>query len=145
MLRVVDAPAAIAARGFPASAQLSLPLWIEDDTRPGNSGLWELVVTGGRGHLVHSPEATQPLTIGARGLAALYAGTPMATLRLAAWRRAVTRWPTASSMGPSRARRSCLILFNGRAAGPSALGTAPMRAPGTTRRRECATGGGAGR
>jgi predicted acetyltransferase len=83
MLRVVDAPAAVAARGFPASAQLSLPLWIEDDTRPDNSGLWELVVTGGRGHLVHSPEATQPLTIGARGLAALYAGTPMATVRLA--------------------------------------------------------------
>jgi len=83
MLRVVDVPAAIAARGFPASAQLTLPLWIEDDTRPGNSGLWELVVTGGRGHLVHSPEAARPLTIGARGLAALYAGTPMATLRLA--------------------------------------------------------------
>ena len=40
-------------------------------------------MTGGRGHLVHSPEATHPLTVGARGLAALYAGTPMATLRLA--------------------------------------------------------------
>ena len=38
---------------------------------------------GGRGNLVHSPEATRPLTIGARGLAALYAGTPMATLRRA--------------------------------------------------------------
>ena len=83
MLRVVDAPAAIAERGFPMSAQLSLPLWIEDDARPGNSGLWELVVTGGRGHLVHSPEAARPLTIGARGLGALYAGTPMSTLRLA--------------------------------------------------------------
>ncbi len=83
MLRVVDAPAAIAERGFPMSAQLSLPLWIEDDARPGNSGLWELVVTGGRGHLVHSPEATRPLTIGARGLGALYGGTPMSTLRLA--------------------------------------------------------------
>jgi predicted acetyltransferase len=83
MLRVVDAPEAIAARGFPASAQLSLPLWIEDDARPGNSGLWELSVVGGRGHLVHSPEATRPLTLGARGLAALYAGTPIATLRLA--------------------------------------------------------------
>ena len=83
MLRVVDAPAAIAARGFPASAQLAVPLWIEDDTRDGNAGLWELSVTGGRGYLVHSPEAAQPLTIGARGFAALYAGTPMATLRLA--------------------------------------------------------------
>ncbi|MGA2826146.1 MAG: GNAT family N-acetyltransferase [Streptosporangiaceae bacterium] len=83
MLRVVDAPAAIAARGFPASVQLSLPLWIEDDERPGNSGLWELAVTGGRGHLIHSPEATHPVTMGARGFAALYAGIPMATLRLA--------------------------------------------------------------
>ena len=83
MLRVVDAPAAIAARGFPASAQLAVPLWIEDDALGGNAGLWELTVTGGRGALVHSPEAAQPLTIGARGLAALYAGTPMATLRLA--------------------------------------------------------------
>ena len=85
MLRVVDAPAAIAARGFPASAQLSLPLWLEDDPRDGNSGLWELAVTGGRGHLVHSPEAARPLTIGARGFAALYAGTPLATLRRPAW------------------------------------------------------------
>jgi len=83
MLRVVDAPDAVAARGFPASAQLSLPLWLEDDARDGNSGLWELSVIGGRGHLVHSPEATRPLTMGARGLAALYAGTPMATLRRA--------------------------------------------------------------
>jgi len=83
MLRVVDAKAAIAARGFPASAQLAVPLWIQDRTRGGNAGLWELSVTGGRGTLVHSPEAARPLTIGARGLAALYAGTPMATLRLA--------------------------------------------------------------
>ncbi|HEX4254947.1 MAG TPA: GNAT family N-acetyltransferase [Streptosporangiaceae bacterium] len=83
MLRLVDVPAAIRGRGFPLSAQLSLPLSIQDDSRDGHAGLWELSVTGGRGTLVHAPEATHPLTIGVRGLAALYAGTPMASLRLA--------------------------------------------------------------
>jgi predicted acetyltransferase len=83
MLRLVDVPAAIHGRGFPLSAQLSLPLSIQDDSRDGNNGLWELSVTGGRGTLVHASEATHPLTIGVRGLAALYAGTPMASLRLA--------------------------------------------------------------
>jgi predicted acetyltransferase len=83
MLRLVDVAAAIRGRGFPLSAQLSLPLSIQDDTREDNAGLFELSVTGGRGTLVHAPEATHPLTIGVRGLAALYAGTPMASLRLA--------------------------------------------------------------
>lgn len=83
MLRLVDVPEAIAARGFPMSAQLSLPLNIQDENRDGNSGLWELAVTGGRGTLVPLPEATKPLTIGPRGLAALYGGTPMASLRMA--------------------------------------------------------------
>ena len=83
MLRLVDVQAAIAGRGFPASVQLSLPLFVQDDARDANAGLWELSVTGGRGTLVRHPEATHPLTIGARGLAALYGGTPMATLRQA--------------------------------------------------------------
>jgi predicted acetyltransferase len=83
MLRLVDVAEAVRGRGFPLSAQLSVPLAIEDDTRDGNAGLFELSVTGGRGTLVHAPEATHPLTIGVRGLAALYAGTPMASLRLA--------------------------------------------------------------
>ncbi|MBV9793010.1 MAG: GNAT family N-acetyltransferase [Actinobacteria bacterium] len=83
MLRLVDVPAAVESRGFPMSAQVSLPLFIQDDARETNSGLWELAITGGRGTLVPHPEATRPLTIGARGLAALYGGTPMASLRQA--------------------------------------------------------------
>jgi predicted acetyltransferase len=83
MLRLVDVAEAVAARGFPMSAQVSQPLYIQDDTREVNSGLWELSVIGGRGTLVPHPEATRPLTIGVRGLAALYGGTPMATLRQA--------------------------------------------------------------
>src|SRR5206468_2295618 len=38
MLRVVDAPAAIAARGFPAATSLTVPLRITDEARPANSG-----------------------------------------------------------------------------------------------------------
>ena len=80
MLRVVDAPAAIAARGFPAAVSLSVPLVISDHARPANSGRWQLTVGDGKGILVPNGSGILP---GARGLAALYAGTPVTTLRLA--------------------------------------------------------------
>jgi predicted acetyltransferase len=92
MLRVVDAPAAIAARGFPAEVSVRVPVQIADGARPANSGRWQLTVAGGAGTLepmepdapadTVSPASTA-LTLGARGLAALYAGTPVATLRQA--------------------------------------------------------------
>lgn len=105
MLRVVDAPAAIEERAFPAGVSLIVPLVIDDPSRPANSGSWELTVGEGKGVLIpngpgilgsvsHSapaagparglhPPSRPPLTLGARGLAALYAGTPIATLRVA--------------------------------------------------------------
>ena len=46
MLRLLDAPAAIAARGFPAT-DLTVPLQITDDLRPANSGRWDLTVRAG--------------------------------------------------------------------------------------------------
>jgi predicted acetyltransferase len=104
MLRLLDAPAAMAARGFPAT-DLAVPLRIADDLRPANSGLWQLIVRDGAGCLSgfrtdpgDSPRSATslpgpgpagpvagdiPLALGARGLAALYAGTPVATLRRA--------------------------------------------------------------
>lgn len=85
MLRVVDAQAAIGARGFPA-VSLTVPLAIHDDARPANSGRWTLTVTNGRGGLdplTRSAARADPLTLGARGLAALYAGTPVSALRQA--------------------------------------------------------------
>ena len=94
MLRLLDAPAAIAARGFPAT-DIAVPLDITDDLRPANSGKWELTVRAGRGSLSlyrtgsgatprHPARSPGPaLALGARGLAALYAGTPVATLRRA--------------------------------------------------------------
>jgi GNAT superfamily N-acetyltransferase len=104
MLRVVDGPAAIAARGFPPAVSVSVPVEVRDRARPANSGHWQLTVADGKGALtengaVSSDEpsasalartgsgarsggAAVPLTVGARGLAALYAGTPVAALRL---------------------------------------------------------------
>lgn len=86
MLRVVDAPAAIAARGFPPAVCVAVPLVVEDNARPASSGHWRLTVSDGKGTLIPNEPvspAVAPLTLGARGLAALYAGTPVMTLRLA--------------------------------------------------------------
>jgi predicted acetyltransferase len=87
MLRVVDAPAAIAARGFPPAVVMRMALSIVDRARPANSGTWLLDVTNGKGELAAvaatPSEDAAVLTLGARGLAALYAGTPVASLRLA--------------------------------------------------------------
>jgi predicted acetyltransferase len=89
MLRVVDAPAAVAARGFPAEVSVHVQVRIADGARPANSGRWQLTVAGGAGTLEPlGPDASgglssSALTLGARGLAALYAGTPLATLRQA--------------------------------------------------------------
>lgn len=101
MLRVVDAPAAIAARGFPAGVSASVPLIISDPARVANTGSWTLTVNGGKGTLTPNapgvpaagsatgdglspgPSSGAGLSLGPRGLAALYAGIPVGTLRRA--------------------------------------------------------------
>jgi predicted acetyltransferase len=85
MLRVVDAPAAIAARGFRPGIAARVPLEISDEARPANAGSWTLAVSDGTGTLLpnDSVPPPSPLTLGPRGLAALYAGTPVASLRMA--------------------------------------------------------------
>jgi predicted acetyltransferase len=89
MLRVLDAPAAIAARGFPA-ADIEVPLHLTDDQVVTNTGSWTLAVRSGAGSLVPSGSvpsgsgpAGNPMRLGARGLAALYAGIPVETVRAA--------------------------------------------------------------
>ena len=66
MLRLVDVPAAVAARGFPASAQLTVPLYVKDDTLGANAGLgaaiWGTVVLA----------ATCPACAVATGITALF-------------------------------------------------------------------------
>jgi predicted N-acetyltransferase YhbS len=86
MLRVVDAPAAIAGRGFPAAVRVTVAVQIDDPQLPANAGRWTLEVDGGKGTFTpSSPPAppADPLRVGAGGFAALYGGTPVATLRQA--------------------------------------------------------------
>ncbi len=81
MLRLIDAPAAIAGRGFPAGVVLDVALRIEDPDLPENAGDWRLSVAEGTGTLTPAEPSADALRLGARGLAALYAGTPVAALR----------------------------------------------------------------
>lgn len=82
MLRLVDAAAAVTARGFPARLDVDVALSLHDPHRPGNSGPRRFVLTAGCGQLV-ADSGTTGLALGANGLAALYAGVPTATLRRA--------------------------------------------------------------
>ncbi|MFI0356647.1 enhanced intracellular survival protein Eis [Actinomadura sp. 9N407] len=83
MLRVVDAPAAIQARGYPAGVAAEVPLIIDDPWSPANAGAWRLEVKDGSGRLERSAETPGAVRVGAGGLAALYSGVPTATLRAA--------------------------------------------------------------
>jgi predicted acetyltransferase len=84
MLRVIDARAAIAARGYPAAVAISAQLELADEVRPGNSGRWALEIGGGAGKLTPAAGGNRgpaALRLGPRGLAALFAGAPVGTLR----------------------------------------------------------------
>jgi predicted acetyltransferase len=100
MLRLVDAPAAIAGRGFPEGAAATVPVHLADPQLPANAGRWLLEIGGGKGALTRAESAPGgtaaasadgmadgatadggELRLGPRGLAAMYAGTPLNTLR----------------------------------------------------------------
>jgi len=83
MLRVMDAPKAIAARGFSPTVTVSTSLALEDPLLQGNSGSWRLEVSGGRGELSSTAATDASLRLGPNGFAALYAGTPVHVLRTA--------------------------------------------------------------
>jgi predicted acetyltransferase len=85
MLRIVDAPAAVAARGFPAGVSVSVRLDLADSVLPANAGRWRLDVADGGGSLRRAQDdpAADAIRLGARGFAALFAGTPAGSLRLA--------------------------------------------------------------
>ena len=78
MLRVLDAPAAIAGRGFPAT-DLAVPLLITDDLRPANAGRWDLTVRGRRRPPFQIPNGLPfsfPRRLAARRAGAAGAGCP---------------------------------------------------------------------
>jgi predicted acetyltransferase len=83
MLRVVNAKAAVEGRGFPAGVHVSARLNIVDGALAENVGTWRLTVADGTAALDRTADGPATLTLGPRGLAALYAGTAVSTLRLA--------------------------------------------------------------
>ncbi len=72
MLRIVDAPGAVAARGYPFGLELRVPLSLVDPRCPWNAGDWALEVSNGHGVLNHAEGGGPSISI--NGLAALYSG-----------------------------------------------------------------------
>ncbi len=81
MLRIVDAAAAFAARGYPGFVDGAIDLSLVDTECPWNAGDHRLVLADGAAHL--EPGGTGRVRMTARGLAAWYAGIAPATLRRA--------------------------------------------------------------
>jgi predicted acetyltransferase len=81
MLRVVDAVAAVAARGWPAHLSGSVDLHLTDTLCPWNAGPFVLTLDGGAGRL--EPGGGGAVRMTERGLALWYAGglTPVALRR----------------------------------------------------------------
>jgi predicted acetyltransferase len=72
LLRIVDLPAAIAARPFPESLRGTARFKVTDLRCPWNSGTWLLEVADGRGRL--EPVSSAGMWAEMRGLAALFTG-----------------------------------------------------------------------
>lgn len=83
MLRLVDVAPALAGRGYPPGVFAEVTLAVDDPQRSDNTGTWRLCVAGGEGKVERVPPEAAAPRLGPRGLAALYAGTPVATLRVA--------------------------------------------------------------
>ena len=99
MLRVLDLPGAMAARGFAPHVTASVDVVVDDPLVPAGSGRWTLTVESGAGRADPagpsevagragaSPAAYgiegEPARLGPRGLAALWCGWTMSRLRLA--------------------------------------------------------------
>jgi predicted acetyltransferase len=86
MLRVLDAPKAIAARGFSPAVSGSVAIALQDPLLPVNSGSWQMQMSGGRAELIPiaATDVLAPsLRLGPNGFAAMFAGAPVRLLRAA--------------------------------------------------------------
>ena len=83
MLRVLDAPKAVAARGFSPPVTGTATICLKDPLLSHNSGTWRLAVSGGRGELTQVDATEEALQLGPNGFAALFAGTSVYLLRTA--------------------------------------------------------------
>jgi predicted acetyltransferase len=72
LIRLIDLPAALQARGYPSAPDGCIHLEVDDPLLPANRGRWQLdvrdgsgtVVSGGEGHLKLSVRALAPLMSG---------------------------------------------------------------------------------
>ena len=74
MLRIVDSPAAIALRGWPAEADVDVSFVLHDPDVPEHNGSWRLRVASGSATLERATGTPQLPSLSVRGLALLYAG-----------------------------------------------------------------------
>ncbi len=72
MMRVLDVPAALEARGYPQGVSGTIHFEVEDDLFPDNRGSFILEVSGGTGHVRRGGNALMRLDI--RAFASLYTG-----------------------------------------------------------------------
>ena len=72
MTRLVDAPGAIAARGYPSAVSAAVHLELRDGLAPWNDGRWVFEVSDGEGTL--SRGGTGAVRLGVHGLSGLYTG-----------------------------------------------------------------------
>lgn len=81
MLRLVDLPGAVAARGWSPCVSGRAELDVHDDTWPGNGGRWVLEVDRGRAEL--SPGGSGRTGLSIQDLARIYAGVDMTMMSAA--------------------------------------------------------------
>lgn len=82
MARVVDLPAAVAARGCSPALSGTVLVGVRDAELPGNDGSWTLTADAGRLRAERTDRAAA-VEVSARGLAALWCGWSLARLRVA--------------------------------------------------------------
>jgi predicted acetyltransferase len=75
MTRIVDAPGAVAQRGYPSGVRADVSFRLVDPFVAANDGCWRLVVDGGAGRLERLDPTREPqLELGINGLASLFTG-----------------------------------------------------------------------
>jgi len=72
MLRLLDVPAAIAARGYAAAIDAAVTVEVRDELFPENAGPWRIAVTGGKAEV--EPAQQAEIAVGVGTLASLYSG-----------------------------------------------------------------------
>lgn len=72
MMRIVDVPAALRARGYPPGVTATVDFEVEDEVLPANAGTWRLRIEHGQSRV--EPGGTGSLRIHVRALASLFTG-----------------------------------------------------------------------